>query len=276
MCNYRTTFAGWGKGAFRVLFFLQEWTMKGIKNTEAYRIAAGCVGVALLAILVCSCLSFNIGDWPSRFVHPNNDPARNWCGVFGAVFAYCLLYYIGPGVFIMLITGVYYLSAVLRRKMIEQMGLRIAGLVLVTMAASSSFYCMFPYRVFNFPIGSGGVLGVAMSEFLLARFAGLGTFILITAMWIVGMALLADRMLLMMFSGLGYSIAKVAGAKPVWSMAGERAEILSQIWRKLSAKQKTRRYRLLRHWRSRLRRSHHRRPQPLSLCRTQTTRCSRR
>ena len=65
--------------------------------------------------------------------------------------------------------------------------------------------------MFNFPTGSGGVLGVAMSEFLLARFAGLGTFILITAMWIVGMALLADRMLLMMFSGLGYSIAKVAG-----------------------------------------------------------------
>lgn len=210
--------------------------MKTVKNKEAYRIAAGCVGVAVLAILFCSCVSFNIGDWPSRFVYPNNDPAKNWCGAAGAVFAYCLLYYLGPGVFIALITGGYYLSAILRKKAIEQFGLRAAGLALVMMAASSSFYCVSPYGIFNFPTGSGGVLGVATSEFLLSRFAGLGTFILITATWIVGMALLADRMLMMIFNGLGCSIAKVAGIAP--SMAGERAEVLSRIWRKLSAKQK--------------------------------------
>ena len=43
-------------------------------------------------------------------------------------------------------------------------------------------------------------------------------------------------MLLMMFNGLGYSIGKAVGMAP--SIAGERAEALSQIWRKLSAKQK--------------------------------------
>jgi hypothetical protein len=66
--------------------------MKAVKKkTEAYRIAAGCVGVAALAILFCSCISFDIGDWPSRFVYPNNAPARNWCGAAGATFAYYLL-----------------------------------------------------------------------------------------------------------------------------------------------------------------------------------------
>ena len=213
--------------------------MKAVKKTEAYGIAAGCVGVAVLAILFCSCVSFDIGDWPSRFVYPNNAPAKNWCGAAGAVFAYYLLYYLGPGVFIALITGVYYLSAVLRKRAVEQFWLRVAGLVLVMMAMSSSFYCVSPYGVFNFPTGSGGVLGVAISEFLLSRFAGLGTFILITAMWIVGLALLADRMLMMIFNGLGYTVSKAMGlAGPAWSMAGERSQALSQIWRKLSAKQK--------------------------------------
>ena len=155
------------------------------------------------------------------------------------MFAYYLLYYLGPGVFIALIAGVYYLSAILRKKEIEQFWLRIAGLVLVIISASSSFYCVCPYKVFNFPTGSGGILGVAVSEFLLSRFAGLGTFILITAMWIVGLALLADRMLMMIFSGLGYTVSTALGiARPAWSMAGERSQALSQIWRKLSAKQK--------------------------------------
>ncbi len=214
--------------------------MKSVRNQRSYRIAAGCVGVAVMAILLCSCLSFNIGDWPSRFVHPNNEPTRNWCGVVGAFAAYYLLYYVGPGIFIVLISGAYYLAAKLRDKTVEQLWLRAAGLVLITVAASSSFYCIRPHGVFNFPIGSGGVLGVAWSEFLLSRFAGLGTFILFAAMWIVGLALLADRMLIMMFNGLGYTVSRATGvAAPAWSAAMDRTELLSQIWKKLSAKQKT-------------------------------------
>jgi len=42
--------------------------------------ALTCLGMGVCLVLLCSCLSFDIGDWPSRFVSPNNDPVANWCG----------------------------------------------------------------------------------------------------------------------------------------------------------------------------------------------------
>jgi hypothetical protein len=154
--------------------------------------AAECLTIAALLLLLFSCLSFDIGDWPSRFVYPHNKPSVNLCGRIGAFFAYHLLYYIGPGVFVILLSGIGFLVARLRRKPIGQPILRAAGLVLVTVAASSSIYGLWPYGVYGFPMGSGGVLGIAVVHFLQSHFAGLGTFILIAATWIVGTILLAD------------------------------------------------------------------------------------
>ena len=108
-----------------------------------------------------------------------------------------------------------------------------------TVAASSSFYYFWPYKVYSFPIGSGGVLGVGAAEFLRSHFASLGTFILIAATWVVGIILLADTLLLMMFGWFSFVFRKVAGvAAPAWSAAKQRSQVLSEIWQKLSARQK--------------------------------------
>ncbi|MCX5636242.1 MAG: DNA translocase FtsK, partial [Planctomycetota bacterium] len=64
--------------------------------------ALACLGIGVCLVLLCSCLTFNIGDWPSKFVYPHNDPSVNRCGWIGAFCAYYLLYYIGPGVFVIL------------------------------------------------------------------------------------------------------------------------------------------------------------------------------
>ena len=133
--------------------------MSRVKDKRMKIKALQCLLVAGLLVLFCSCLSFNIGDWPSKFVYPNNKPTANWCGPVGALFAYYLLYYVGPGVFIVLISGMYFAVAKVAEIEIEQPILRGAGLVLVTTAASTTFYCFTPHGIYGFPTGSGGVLG---------------------------------------------------------------------------------------------------------------------
>ncbi|MHC4185264.1 MAG: FtsK/SpoIIIE family DNA translocase [Planctomycetota bacterium] len=210
-----------------------------MKEKKSKKKALEFAGMAVLLLLLCSCVSFDIGDWPSRFVYPHNHPSANLCGPIGAFCAYYLLYYIGPGVLVVLTSAICLLVVRLTRGPVGQPFLRAIGLVLLTVAASSSFYCLWPYQVYSFPTGSGGVLGVAAVVFLRNRFASLGTFILISATWIVGIILSADSVFLMMLGGFSFAFRKVIGtAVPAWSAAKQRSEVLGEIWQKLSAKQK--------------------------------------
>jgi DNA segregation ATPase FtsK/SpoIIIE, S-DNA-T family len=214
--------------------------MSRVKDKRMKVKALQCLVVAGFLMLFCSCLSFNIGDWPSKFVYPNNSPTTNWCGPAGALAAYGFLYYIGPGIFIMLIAGLYFSIAKVADVEIDQPALRSVGLVLVTTAASTTFYCFTQHGIYGFPMGSGGVLGVATAEFLRSHFAALGTAILLGALWVVGMILLADQVVAVFFGALGFIIRKSLGfAAPKWLTGSEQSKALGQIWRKLSLKQKT-------------------------------------
>ncbi len=210
-----------------------------MKDKKSYEVAAECIGIAVALVLLCSCISFDIGDWPSRFVWPHNEPAANWCGAVGAFSAYYLMYYVGPGVFVILVSIIFLLAAKLLHRSIGQTVLRAIGLVLMTIAASSSFYFLRPYSVFSFPMGSGGILGIGVAEFLRGHFAFLGTFILITATWIVGIVLLADTFMIAVFGWVGFVFGSIAGvAAPVWSAARQHSQALSEIWQKLSVRQR--------------------------------------
>ena len=210
-----------------------------MENTPAIK-AAKCLAIAFVLMLLCSCLSFNIGDWPSSFVYPHNGPSENLCGSIGAFFSYYLLYYIGPGIFVILVSAICFFALSLTGRDIGQPVLRSIGLCLLTVAASSTFYCFFPFKVYSFPAGSGGILGVGATQFLRSYFAVLGTAILITATWIVGFVLLADSFVLMLFRGLTFATRKTLGlALPAWAVARQRSEVLGEIWQKLSARQWT-------------------------------------
>ncbi len=213
--------------------------MSRVKNKRLRTKALQCLVVAGLLVLFCSCLSFNIGDWPSKFVYPHSKPTANWCGPIGALFAYYLLYYVGPGVFVMLVSGLYFAIAKIADAEVDQPILRCAGLALVTTAASTTFYCFTPHGIYGFPMGSGGVLGVAAAQFLRSHFASLGTAILLGTTWVAGMILLADQMVAVVFGWIGLIIRKVLGiAAPRWLTTPEQSRVLGQIWRRLSTRQK--------------------------------------
>jgi S-DNA-T family DNA segregation ATPase FtsK/SpoIIIE len=208
-------------------------------SNDGARKALYCFGILVCLVMLCSSLSFDIRDWPSRFAYPHNKPAANWCGSVGAFCAYYLMYFIGPGVFVILISAICFLSFRLANRPTRQLLFRSIGLGLVTIAASASFYCIWPYYIYVFPMGSGGVLGVAATTFMRNNFAALGTLILIAATWIVGLVLLADSLILVILRVLAIGVKKIIGlTAPAFSAAKHRSEVLSQIWQRLSAKQK--------------------------------------
>jgi S-DNA-T family DNA segregation ATPase FtsK/SpoIIIE len=157
----------------------------------------------------------------------------------GAFLAYYLMYYIGPGVFVILVSAICVLAARLAHRTIGQGFLRTIGLMLVTAAASSSFYLLRPHSVSSFPMGSGGILGIGAAEFLRSHFAMLGTFILITATWVVGTILLADTFMVAVLGWLSNAVGRMVGVvSPVWSAARQQSQVLNEIWQKLSARQR--------------------------------------
>jgi len=204
--------------------------------------ALACLGIGACLFVLCSCLSFDIGDWPSKFVYPHNSPPDNWCGSAGAFCAYYLLYYIGPGVFVILVSGICFLVGKLAHRSTNQLILRAIGLGLMTVAASMSFYCLWPHLFFSFPLGSGGVLGVGAAQFLRSHFASLGTFILVAATWVVGIFLLADNFILIFLRWFDFGAKRAFGAViPAWSAAKKSTIVgqgLNDIWQKLSVRQK--------------------------------------
>ena len=203
------------------------------------RTALRCIGICLCLVFLFSCLSFDIGDWPSRFVYPHNKPPANWCGSIGAFCAYYLLYYIGPGILIVLISAIYLWGSALAKRPVNQLILRAIGLGLVTVAASTTFYCLWPNDYLDFPTGSGGILGTGAAQLMETHFALLGTFILLAAIWIVGAVLLADGLMLMVLSGIGFTVYKIIGfVIPAWFAAKHHSQVLNEIWRELSARQK--------------------------------------
>ncbi len=210
-----------------------------LNKRESKRRAAEFLGIGVLLVLLCSCVSFNIGDWPSKFVYPHNDPPMNWCGGIGAFCAYYLMYYLGPGAFVILTCSICFLVIRLTTRPIGQPILRAIGLGLLTVAASNSFYLLRPHHIYSFPMGSGGVLGVAAAVFLRSYFATLGMVILVVATWIVGAVLLADSLILCILGAFIMVGKKMLGVvAPACAAAKQRSEVLREIWQKLSARQK--------------------------------------
>jgi S-DNA-T family DNA segregation ATPase FtsK/SpoIIIE len=195
------------------------------------------IALAIMVMLFFSCLSFNIGDFPSRYVWPNNHPAANWCGFVGAFFAYYLMYYIGPGVFIALASAITAIFVRLAHREIGQPIIRFTGMLLVTAAVSSVIYMLWPNPASALPTGSGGILGAGAVLFLKKNFSLLGTVIIVLSSFIVGSILLADALVISLLHLCGALFTRTGGVfVPAWSAARDNSRSLSKIWKKLSVK----------------------------------------
>ena len=216
-----------------------------MKHGNLYRIAAEVILLFACIFLFFSLLSFHMGDAPSDYVWPHNQPAKNICRGAGAFCAYYTLYYFGPGIFLGLIAAAVALLVHLAGKSVTQPILRLIGLILVVTAASTTWHLIWPtepvgvYHTGSFPTGSGGILGVAAATFLKPHLGLLGTWLVVSCCWIVGLILLADTFVFAAIRAFGLGVLKTLGmAEPAWQATRQHSAALGGIWSRLSEKQK--------------------------------------
>ena len=220
-----------------------------MKHGNLYRIAAEFILLCVCVFLLLSVISFDMADAPSPYVSPNNQEATNLCGPVGAFCAYYCLYYFGPGILAIFLSGAVAMVVLLWGKPVTQPLLRLVGLILVVTAISTTWQLIWSsemlaiYRTGPFPIGkdggNGGVLGVAAEQFLTLHLAKLGTWLVVLCCWTVGSLLLADSLVFAMVRGIGMGVLKMFGlAEPAWKAAREHSSALGDIWTRLSERQK--------------------------------------
>ena len=137
-----------------------------MQNRNLYRIAFEGFGLAACLLLILSCVSFNIWDYPSEYAYPHNGPTANWCGPAGSFCAYYLMYYVGPGVLVFLGTLAWILATNLFGRDITQLILRTIGMLLLVIAVSTTVYVLRPTSENGFPGGNGGVIGISAATSL--------------------------------------------------------------------------------------------------------------
>jgi len=220
-------------------------TRKTSSSVNLYKIAFEGLLLGGCILLFFSVLSFDIGDAPSGFTSPTNQPVANWCGRVGAFCAYYIMYFIGPGALLALAAVSIILIVHLSGRKITQINLRMIGLLLLVVAGSTSWFLLWPdapfllYRGGPFPMGNGGILGIAAGIFLRKHLALLGTAITLICTWLVGMTLLADSLVLAVTRGIGHVTLRIFGlVAPAWTAAQKQSQALADIWTRLHEKQK--------------------------------------
>lgn len=178
---------------------------------------AGLIVVALF--LWACCLSFSPADWPSTSVWPHPDSTQNWCGRVGALVAYGLFYFLGDGAWIATFFLTVVAGILLVRGQVRDVLMRLIGaslLVAVTATASSLLH---PGGMHTLPIGSGGVLGVALSTLLTHYFSSFGTALILGCTFLVGLLLAVDELITAMPKAASWAIH---GTQTAVAVAGGR------------------------------------------------------
>ncbi len=221
-----------------------------MKNAILYKRAAEVILFCVCVFLFFSCIpsgafgldferGFSLSDSPSEYVWPHNDPSSNLCGRWGAFPAYYIMKYIGPGIFVLLGTAMWWLGVNIAGRSVTQPILRLIGVGLLTVAFSSSVYLICPVSEDGFPMGNGGILGIASGAFLLENAKTFGAFIILASIWLVGLVLLADALLFACMRWLGAGVSRCAGfVLPALSVAKVHSSRLSDIWDRISWRQR--------------------------------------
>ncbi len=139
------------------------------------------------AFLWPAIFSFDWGDWPSPNRFPNNVPTANACGVVGAWIAYHLLYWLGDGIFPLMLFLTFVSIARLARGRVNGLIGKGFGLVLLIACTAATAHLISDPFTAPLPIGHGGVLGRSVGMALRGHLDRLGTMIVLTSSMIVGL-----------------------------------------------------------------------------------------
>ncbi len=165
-------------------------------NRASRSMLASICAVAVCAFLWPAVVTFDTGDWPSPNQYPHNVPSLNACGAVGAWLAYQLRYYLGDGAYPLLLFLT--LAAIIRlaKGEVGNRWERGFGLALVVACTSASAHLMSEPGAADLPVGHGGLVGFALGNLLWSQLDRLGTLIVLTSSFIVGLIFVTQGWLL--------------------------------------------------------------------------------
>ena len=159
-------------------------------------------GVVVLAWVAL--LTYSPADPPSarvHYVYPPKASVDNHVGIVGAYVAHTLRYWLGGGAHVGLLLLSIAAGRMLLGGRIKDWPWRLAGAaVLVT--ATASAYSMGASGVgVDVAEGMTGILGLGVGRFVLERFSGLGSCVILTIAFCIGVMLTADQLVLRLLRG---------------------------------------------------------------------------
>ena len=155
-------------------------------------------GLALLfacAFLGVSLAGYDPSDAPGSAAFPPKSPPANYCGPVGAMIAHALAASVGWGSILVLYGLLVVDLAMLRRRVVADKLVRIAGFVLVLAVISALVQGLPPAMVRCPPVGPGGYVGAIVRTFLGTQFGPVGMGLILAAVGVVGLALCHDVLL---------------------------------------------------------------------------------
>ncbi|HEY8668260.1 MAG TPA: DNA translocase FtsK 4TM domain-containing protein, partial [Tepidisphaeraceae bacterium] len=163
--------------------------------------------------------SFHTTDWPSHQVYPYGA-IKNLCGSVGSFVAYYAFLAMGQGVFPILFFSGVCLALFLFHSKVSDMWLRVAGLLLVSVAFAAAVHNIRPGSHNGFPEGHGGIVGIGTATFLHSHFNTVGTWLILLTTFFVGLLLVADDLVLRTPALVGQAMNTVKERAPgvKWNM----------------------------------------------------------
>ncbi|MBX3395604.1 MAG: DNA translocase FtsK 4TM domain-containing protein [Phycisphaerae bacterium] len=174
-------------------------------------------------------LTYSSTDWPNPAIWPQSDPVSNACGRAGAWFAFQFMYYLGVGTFpLFFMLTVAALMQLMRRR-IRDIALRCTGLMMIVCITSASAALIDPTPIDGLVEGRGGIVGIAMAEFLRTNLQTFGATLVVAFVYIVGFLLAADEVLIFLPRIIRWSRERLIEAVAAFRGAGQVRRTLTPV-----------------------------------------------
>ncbi|HBS29923.1 MAG TPA: hypothetical protein DEB06_10860, partial [Phycisphaerales bacterium] len=154
------------------------------------------VGVFVWVFVALSVLTFDPRDSPGHGVAPLNGPGEtgNWMGLAGAFVGYHTLVMLGSGAWLLILAAGGWLAQRAWSGPVEQLSLRIVGVVMLSLAWSG-FHALLMPGWSAFPEGAGGLVAIAGVEALSVRFGAIGAALWLTLLGVIGLVVSMDDLI---------------------------------------------------------------------------------
>ncbi|MCD6303638.1 MAG: DNA translocase FtsK 4TM domain-containing protein [Planctomycetes bacterium] len=152
------------------------------------------IGAAALAWI--SLLSYCPTDPPSTVMVAPHRPVANVAGIVGAYLAYAMRYWLGVGCYMALLFATVAGLLLAFGGRLGDLPWRLIGVAVLVTATSAAVYMWNPAEAGDPLRGSAGILGIAVGELLLSRFAAVGGWIILLVSLAIGLMLTADNLVL--------------------------------------------------------------------------------